>query len=169
MGQKIWDLDAARKGERPVVARRVCYPSAPCITGNILIRKQQATSKSRRRRFVVELSPTTPEPEPSIEEVAALLRQPIEDVARVIRQIKETKVLDGNSRFTREINFNNKPPALDEALLTTLNNSFEHECMEEAVALLGATSRPEAPADQIRGTKYLLEPFPSVAFLAHQI
>ena len=41
--------------------------------------------------------------------------------------------------------------------------------MEEAVALLGATSRPDALADQIRGTKYLLEPFLSVTFLAHQI
>ena len=29
--------------------------------------------------------------------------------------------------------------------------------------------RPDAQADQIRGTKYLLEPFPSVAFLTHQI
>ena len=87
----------------------------------------------------------------------------------VIPQIEESKVLDGNSRFVREINFNDEPPAHDEALLTTLNNSFEHECLEEAVALLGATSRPDALADQIRGMKYLLEPFPSVAFLTHQI
>ena len=48
-------------------------------------------------------------------------------------------------------------------------NSFEHECLEEAVALLGATSRPDAPADQIQVTKYFLEQFPSVTFLAHQI
>ena len=41
--------------------------------------------------------------------------------------------------------------------------------MEEAVALLGATSRLDAPADQMQGTKYLLEQFPSVTFLAHQI
>ena len=119
--------------------------------------------------MIVELLSTTLEPEPSVEEIAALLRQPIGDVAVVIRQIEETKVLDGNSRFAREINFNDEPPPLDEALLTTLNNSFEHECLEEAVALLGATSRPDAPAVQIRGTKYLLEPFPSVTFLAHQI
>ena len=98
-----------------------------------------------------------------------LLQQTIEDVAAVIHQIKETKVLDGNSRFAREINFNDEPPGLDEALLTTLNNSFEHECLEEAVPLLRATSRPDAPADQIRGMKHLLKPFPSVAFLAHQI
>ena len=119
--------------------------------------------------MVVELSSTTPEPEPSVEEVAALLRQPIEDVAAVIRQIEETKVLDGKSRFAREINFNDEPPALNKALLTTLNNSFKHEYLEKAVVLLGATSPPDAPAEQIRGTKYLLEPFPSVPFLAHQI
>ena len=58
---------------------------------------------------------------------------------------------------------------LGDALLTTLNNSFEHECLEEAVALLGATSRPDAQDDVIRGTKYLLKAFPSVTFLAHQI
>ena len=61
------------------------------------------------------------------------------------------------------------PPTLHEALLTTLNNYFEHECLEEAVALLRPTSRPDTLADQIQGTKYLLEPFPSVAFLVHQI
>ena len=102
-------------------------------------------------------------------EVAALLRQPIEDVAAVICQIEEMKVLDGNSRFARQINFNDEPPPLDESLLTTLNNSFEHECLEEDFALLEATSRPDAPADQIRVTKCLLEPFPSETFLAHQI
>ena len=70
--------------------------------------------------MIVELSSTTPEPEPSVEEVAALLRQPIGEVAAVIRQIKEMKVLEGNSRFVTEINFNDEPPPLDEALLTTL-------------------------------------------------
>ena len=41
--------------------------------------------------------------------------------------------------------------------------------MEEAVALLGDTSRPDDADDKIRGTQYLLEPFPSLTFLAHQI
>ena len=41
--------------------------------------------------------------------------------------------------------------------------------MEDSVALLGATSRPDAPADQIQGTKYLLKPFPSGSFLIYQI
>ena len=112
---------------------------------------------------------TTPEPEPSVEEVAALLKQPIEDVAAVISQIAETKVLDGNSRFAREINLNDEPPPLNKALLTTLNNSFKLECLEVVVALLGATSRPDGLADQIRHTKHHLEPFPSVTFHTHQI
>ena len=98
-----------------------------------------------------------------------MLQQPIEDIAVVLRQIEEMKVPDRNSRFAREINFNDEPPPLEEALLTTRNNSFEHECLEEAVALLRATWRPNATADQIRGTKYLLEQFPTVTFLAHQI
>ena len=70
-----------------------------------------------------------------------LLRQPSEDVAAVIHQIEEAKVFDGNSRFARDTNFNDEPPPHEEALLTTLHNSIEHECLEEAVALLGATSR----------------------------
>ena len=79
------------------------------------------------------------------------------------------KVLDRNSRFARGINLNDEPPPLDKALLTTLNNAFEHECLEEAVALLGASLWPDVPSDQIRGMKYLFEPFPSVTFLAQQI
>ena len=85
-----------------------------------------------------------------------------------------TEVQDAGSRFAKELSHSDSDDetpsaALGDALLTTLNNSFEHECLEEAVALLGATSRPDAQDDLIRGTKYLLKPFPSVTFLAHQI
>ena len=84
-----------------------------------------------------------------------------------------TEVDDASSRFAKELRHSDDEETagsvLGDALLATVNNSFEHECLEEAVALLGATSRPDAPDDLIRGTKYLLKSFPSVSFLAHQI
>ena len=95
-----------------------------------------------------------------------LLRQPIDDIAAFICQITETKVLDKNSRFATEVNFNDEPPPLDDALLTTLNNCIKHKCLKAALALLGVTSQPDAPAVRIRGMKYLLEPFSSITLLA---
>ena len=84
-----------------------------------------------------------------------------------------TEVDDASARFAKELRHSDDAEiavsVLGDVLLATVNNSFEHECLEEAVALLGATSRPDAPDDLFRGTKYLLKSFPSVSFLAHQM
>ena len=134
----------ARKCEGPVVTRCECSNSTPCITDNIHILKHRVPSKSGSKR-VVELSLTTWELEPPIEVVAMLLWQPIGDVTGVICEIEERKVFDGNSRFTREINFLDEPPALEETLLITFKNSFEDRCLEEVVAVYAAALRPGAP------------------------
>ena len=84
-----------------------------------------------------------------------------------------TEVDDASSRFAKELRHSDDEESagsvLGDALLATVNSLFEHECLQEATALLGATSRPDAPDDLIRGTKYLLKSFPSVSFLAHHI
>ena len=109
------------------------------------------------------MSPATPEPQPSVGDVAAL-----------VHQIEMTEVDDTSTRFAKELHHSDSDDeeetassVLGDVLPTTVNNAFEHECLEEAVALLGATSWPDAPDNLIRGTKYLLKPLPSVSFLAH--
>ena len=48
---------------------------------------------------------------------------------------------------------------------TTLSNM---SAWKRLLLCAGASSRPNAAADQIRDMKYLLEPFTSVTFLAHK-
>jgi hypothetical protein len=83
--------------------------------------------------------------------------------------------MDGDSEWAKELespeeelNHSDGPP-LHEEIIATLNNSFEHECLEEAATLLGASHRPDSTTDSIRGVKYRLEYFPNVTFLAHQV
>ena len=160
----IAEADKARKGKRPAIAGVVSFASAPEMLrmGLPMDKTERGAEEgnfaaARKARAVVEIAPASPEPELSVGEVA--------------RQIEETKVLDVNSRFAKEIGIDTESVAtvMDGAFLQTLNNSFEHECLEEAVVLLGATSRPDAPDDQIRGTKYVLKPIPAITLLAHQI
>ena len=110
----------------------------------------------------MEISTATPEPQPSVGDVAAL-----------VRKIEMTEIDDASSRFTKEHRHSDNEETtgsvLGDALLATVNNPFEHECLEEAVALLVATLRPDVPDDLFRGTKYFLKSFPSVSFPAHQI
>ena len=87
-----------------------------------------------------------------------------------------TEVHDASSRFANGLRHSDSDDVeetagsvLGDTLLATVNNTFEHECLEEVVALLGATSRPDAPDNLIRGTKHLLKPLPSVSIHAHQI
>ena len=90
-----------------------------------------------------------------------------------MHKIEITLVDDARSRFAKELrHFDDEETAgsvLNNALLATVNNLFEHKCLEEVIALLYATSQPDAPDDLIRGSEYLLKSFPSVSFLAHQI
>ena len=86
-----------------------------------------------------------------------------------------TEVDDASSRFAKVLRHSDTDDeetagsVLGDALLTTVNISFVHESLEEAVAFLGATLRPDTLDDLIRGTKYLPKHLPSVSFLAHQI
>ena len=53
-------------------------------------------------------------------------------------------------------------------VLNTINNEFEHECLDEAFRLLNANSILQSPDDHVPGHKYSIPGLPGTEFLAHQ-
>jgi len=54
-------------------------------------------------------------------------------------------------------------------VLNTINNKFEHECLEEAVRLLNAHPIRQSIDDHVPGHKYSIPGLPGTKFLAHQV
>jgi len=52
-------------------------------------------------------------------------------------------------------------------VLNTINNKFEHECLDEAVRLLNAHLIRQSTDDRVPGHKYLIRGPPGMKFLAH--
>jgi len=51
----------------------------------------------------------------------------------------------------------------------TINNEFEHECLDEAVSLLSAQPIHQSTDDSVPGHKYSIPGLPGMKFLAHQV
>jgi len=54
-------------------------------------------------------------------------------------------------------------------VLNTINNEFEHECLDEAVRLLNVYSIRQSTDDRVPGHKYSIPGLPGTKFLAHQV
>jgi len=54
-------------------------------------------------------------------------------------------------------------------VLSTINNEFEHQCLDEAVRLLNAHSIRQSTDDRVPGHKYSISGLPGTKFLAHQV
>jgi len=54
-------------------------------------------------------------------------------------------------------------------ILNTINNEFEHECLDKAVRLLNARPIRQSPAASVPGRKYSIPGLPGTKFLAHQV
>ena len=54
-------------------------------------------------------------------------------------------------------------------VLNTINNKFEHECLDEAVTLLNAHPIYQSTDDRVLGHKYSIPGLPGTKFLAHQV
>ena len=54
-------------------------------------------------------------------------------------------------------------------VLNTINNEFEHECLNEAVRLLNAHPIRQSTDDRVPGHKYSIPGLPGTKFLAHQV
>jgi hypothetical protein len=51
--------------------------------------------------------------------------------------------------------------------LNTINNEFEHECLDEAVSLGNAHPIPQSPDDRVPGCKYSTPGLSGTMFLVH--
>ena len=54
-------------------------------------------------------------------------------------------------------------------VLNTINNEFQHECLDEAVRLLNAYPICQSPDDCGPGRQYSIPGLPGTEFLAHQV
>jgi len=54
-------------------------------------------------------------------------------------------------------------------VLNTINNEFEHKCLDEAVRLLNAHPIRQSTNDRVPGQKYSIPGLPGTKFLAHQV
>jgi len=54
-------------------------------------------------------------------------------------------------------------------VLNTINNEFEHECLDEVVRLLNAHPIRQSTEDHVPGHKYSIPGLPGTNFLAHQV
>ena len=54
-------------------------------------------------------------------------------------------------------------------VLNTINNKFEHECLDEVVRLLNARPIRQSTEDRVPGQKYSIPGLPGTKFLAHQV
>ena len=54
-------------------------------------------------------------------------------------------------------------------VLNTINNEFEHECLDEAVRLLNAHQIRQSTDERVPGHIYSIPGLPGTKFLAHQV
>jgi len=54
-------------------------------------------------------------------------------------------------------------------VLNTINNEFEHECLDEAVRLLNARPIRQSTDDSVPGRKYSIPALPGMKVLVHQV
>jgi len=54
-------------------------------------------------------------------------------------------------------------------VLNTINNEFEHECLDETVRLLNAHLIPQSTDDRVPGHKYSIPGLPGTQLLPHQV
>jgi len=94
------------------------------------------------------------------------LKEIIEDLKNTNKSAREVQeqVDDGEEVLDPE----NTSSVLD-MVLNTVNNKFEHECLDEAVRLLNARPIRQSTDDHVPGHKYSIPGLPRTKILAHQV
>jgi len=103
---------------------------------------------------------------PSAQLTSEQLKEIIEDEQKTdqgARGVQE-KVEDGAEDLDQE----NTSSALN-SFLNTMNNKFEHQCLNAAVRLLNAHPIRQSMDDHVPGHKYSIPGLPRTKFLAHQV
>ena len=103
---------------------------------------------------------------PSAQLTSKQLKELIEDEQNTDKRAREVQeqVEDGEE----VLNPANTNSVFD-TVLSTINNKFEHECLEEAVRLLNAHPICQSSDDHVPGHKYSIPSLPGTKFLAHQV
>jgi len=94
------------------------------------------------------------------------LKEIIEDEKNTDKcaRIVQEQVEDGEEVLDPE----NKSSVLN-TVLNTINNEFEHQCLNEAVRLVNARPIRQSPDNRVAGRKYSMADLPGIKFLAHQV
>jgi hypothetical protein len=103
---------------------------------------------------------------PSAQLTPEQLKEIIEDEMKTYQGLREVQeqVEDGEA----VLNPDNTSSVLS-TIRNTINNKFEHECLDEAVRLLNAHPIRQLPDDHVPGHNYLIPGLPGTKFLVHQV
>jgi len=102
---------------------------------------------------------------PSAQLTSEQLKEIIEDEKKTHHGTSEVQVqVDGQE----VLNPDNTISVLS-TVLNTINNEFEHECLDEEVRLLNAHPIRPSTVDHVPGHKYSIPGLPGTKFLAHQV
>jgi hypothetical protein len=103
---------------------------------------------------------------PSAQLTSEQLKEMIEDEMKTYQGLREVQeqVEDGEAVLNPD-----NTSSVSSTVLNTINNKFEHQCLDEAVRLLNAHLIRQSPDDRVPGHKYLIPGLPGPKFLAHQV
>jgi len=103
---------------------------------------------------------------PSAQLTSEQLKEIIEDEKTADQSAREVQeqVQDGE-----EVLDPDNTSSILSAVLNTINNEFEHECLDEVVRLLNALQIRQSTYDRVPGHKYSIPGLPGIKFLAHQM
>jgi len=102
---------------------------------------------------------------PSAQLTSEQLKEIIEDEKKTDKDAREVQEqVDGEEVLDPD----NTRSVLN-TVLNTINNEFEHDCLDEAVRLLNAHPIRQSTDDRVPGHKYSIPGLPGTTFLVHQV
>jgi hypothetical protein len=102
---------------------------------------------------------------PSAQLTSEHLKEIIEDEKKTDQGAREVQdQVDGKE----DIDPDNTGSVLNK-VLNTINNEFEHQCLDEAVRVLNAHPIRQSTDDRVAGHKYSIPGLPGTKFLVHQV
>jgi len=103
---------------------------------------------------------------PSTQPTSEQLREIIEEVKKTDQGAREVQEHVGHSE---EVLNPDNTRSVVSTVLNTINNKFEHECLDEAVRLLNIYSIRQSSDDRVPGYKYSIPGLPGTKFVTHQV
>jgi len=102
---------------------------------------------------------------PSAQLTSEQLKEIIEDVKKTDRGSRAVQEqVDGKEALDSD-----DSSSVLSTVLNTINNEFEHECLDEAVRLLNAHPIRQSTDDRVPGHKFSIPGLPGTKFLAHKV